>query len=187
MGTQQTNDDGAMGLDLGPTNIDGEAVMPLVMTGPDSTRTLDRIVALGSTLEEDAGGWWRVRCGTVAWHNTPTAQWVRVGPGATGYIYVSKKQAIEEFANAPDPRDGRTPGPTTPCRTDAASFSTIIADEQRIADVFAECALAVEAMRGIQRNLYAPITLRDADWAACIGHAADRLESAIARANGGAA
>ena len=27
MGTQQTNDDGAMGLNLGPTNIDGDGVL----------------------------------------------------------------------------------------------------------------------------------------------------------------
>ncbi len=82
--------------------------------------------------------------------------------------------------------DGAMGLPLVALGPDSTRRLAVIRDEQRMADVFAECALAVETMRGIQRNLYAPITLRDADWAACIGHAADRLESAIARANGGA-
>ena len=106
-----TPDDAALGL-------------PLVMTGSDATRTLDRIVRLGCLLEEGECGWWRVRCGTVAWHSVARG-WFKIEDGSTGYTYVSKQQAIEEFANAPDPHNGTTPG-QQPSRTDAASLSDLV-------------------------------------------------------------
>ena len=109
--------------------------LPLVMTGSDATRTLDRIVRLGCLLEEGECGWWRVRCGTVAWHSVARG-WFKIEDGSTGYTYVSKQQAIEEFANAPDPHNGTTPGPA-PSRTDAASLSNVLDAKHRAAIAYA--------------------------------------------------
>lgn len=135
-----TPDDAALGL-------------PLVMTGSDSTRTLDRIVRLGCLLEEGECGWWRVRCGTVAWHSVARG-WFKIEDGSTGYTYVSKQQAIEEFANAPDPHNGTTPG-QQPSRTDAASLSETQArrDACRAVERWAYRALLASGLTPFQLTL----------------------------------
>lgn len=63
----------------------------------------------------------------------------------------------------------------------------VIRDEQRMADVFAECALAVDVMWQVQDALPGAGYERRLDLATRLSRAADSLESAIARANGGAA
>ncbi len=71
---------------------------------------------------------------------------------------------------------------------DSTRRLAVIADEQRMADVFAKCERAIHAMR----TTAGPLKLGQLNVGECavasamLTTAADSLESAIARANGGA-
>ena len=186
MGTQQTNDDGAMGLNLGPMNIDGEVGMPLVMTGSDSTRTLDNLTTWGVTLFGpcDSNCYeYRSASGLYRW-SSMVHEWFKQENLSCGYGCLKETKTNPPTIPPPDwnPHDGTTPG--------TSKVPAVIADEQRMADVFAECAKAVAALRGgvemldeVANGMKDQPRFRTSHM---MEAAADSLETAIARANGGA-
>ena len=117
MGTHETNDDGAMGL-------------PLVMTGPDSTRVVDDLTKWGVVLGADEHGdfGWFSSSGVYLW---VIDKWQLVRDYAP--IWTKKDcECNHPTIPPPDwkPHDGTKPGPTTPCRTDAASLSGLQARQR---------------------------------------------------------
>ena len=144
MGTQQTNDDGAMGLpSCDPVTIKIEPVDPPPPMSKHSA--WQEMLACAKALGLD-----RFR----SWSNV--------------------KAAVEGL-------------PLVALGPDSTRRLAVIADEQRMADVFAECALAVDVMWQVQDALPGAGYERRLDLATRLSRAADSLETAIARANGGAA
>jgi hypothetical protein len=121
----------ALAKDMGlhdPANVDAGLGLPLVMTGPDSTRTLDNLTKWGVRLYgPDLGGnyEWRTNCDRYWWSGKA---WVAQTVG-NNYCsaFKGKAEANPPTLPPPDwqPHDGTKPVPTTPCRTDAASLSEV--------------------------------------------------------------
>ena len=141
------NRDAALGLPLGPTNIDGEAVMPLVMTGPDSTRTLDNLTKWGVTLFGPCPSncyEYRSASGLYRW-STLLNSWRKQDNQSCGFGYIEEILDNPPTIPPPDwnPHDGTKPGAHTACRTDAASLSDLQArrDACRVVEQAAHQAL----------------------------------------------
>lgn len=99
---------------------------------------------------------------------------------------------LEPFDDMTGPMDNTSGGFLVPESemTALQKVHTAMRDEQLMADVFSECALAIEAMRLAQEtlNLGAGASFETRNKVAdVVGRAADHLESAVAAANGGAA
>ena len=100
---------------------------------------------------------------------------------------------LERFDEMTGPMDNAPSGILVPA-SELAEFrrvQAVIADEQRMADVFAECAKAVAALRGgiemldeVAKGMKDQPRFRTS---LLMEAAASSLENAIARANGGAA
>lgn len=125
------------GIEAGP-NRDAALGLPLVMTGSDSTRTLDNLTKWGVHLhgpDEDGRHEWRTNDGKwfLGYTGDESQQWTRNEPATKTCCY-SLKQATENPPTIPPPdwtpHDGTKPGPTTPSRTDAASLSGLQARQR---------------------------------------------------------
>ncbi len=100
---------------------------------------------------------------------------------------------LERFDEMTGPMDNASGGFLVPASElpELQKVHAVIADEQRMADVFQEAMLAVAALRGgciLLDDISKSSTISERfKTSILMERAADSLESAIARANGGAA